>query len=170
MDTHWSDLNVSFDSMSRKSFSSLLAPGPGLKSSALPHSTHVSILFPPTHQPPGAGFPGMRPRIFSSMRSRTGSSLRNGEANAAPLLLRWKRSLELRCRASCPTLKAEYCKLWLIMVLLNWRELHIKVWKYTDWDEGVFDTYISRVLAKFSVPNMQNSINLRLNITDLEPA
>ena len=78
--------------------------------------------------------------------------------------------MELRCRGSFRTPKAEYCKLWLMTVLLNCRELHIKVWKYTDWGEGVFDIYISRVLAKFSVPNMQNSINLRLNITDPEPA
>lgn len=56
------------------------------------------------------------------------------------------------------------------MVLLNCRELHIRVWKYTDLGEGVFDIYMSRVLAKFSVPNMENSINLRLNITDPEPA
>lgn len=104
MYAHWSDLNVPFDSISRKSFSSLLAPEPGLKTSASPHSVHVSLSFPPIHQPPGAGFPGMRPRIFSSMRSRTGSSLRNGEANAAPVLVRRKKSVELRCRVSCRTL------------------------------------------------------------------
>lgn len=59
--------------------------------------------------------------------------------------------------------------LWLIVVPLNFRELHKMVGKYTDSEDGEFDKYINRVLGRLSEPKMQNLVNFRLKIADDDP-
>lgn len=59
--------------------------------------------------------------------------------------------------------------LWLIVVPLNFRELHKMVGKYTDSEDGEFDKYNNRVLGRLSEPKMQNSVNFRLKIADDDP-
>lgn len=91
--------NVPFERSSTRRFSSLFAPGPGLKMSASPHTTQVS-LDSPRHHPPGTTLPGPRPRTSLSMRSSTGSFRWNREAKADPLFIMSSKSESFRCLGS----------------------------------------------------------------------
>ena len=128
---HWWAWNVPSESSSAIRFSSLFAPGPGLKTSASPQTEHVSFPASPKHHPPGKIFPGLRPRISWSMRSRATSFNRNCVAKAAPLWIMSSKSLEPSLRGSslAGLSKDAYCRLWFTIVLLNCRELQRMVGK-----------------------------------------
>uniref|UniRef100_M1CL99 Transferase, transferring glycosyl groups n=2 Tax=Solanum TaxID=4107 RepID=M1CL99_SOLTU len=138
--------------------------------SASPQTVHLLVSVSPKHHPPGTGSSRLWWRSSWSILSRTGSPALNGEAKAAPLITRSLKSLELSRRTCDLELKEAYCMLWLIVVPLNFRELHKTVGKYTDSEDGEFDKYINRVLGRLSEPKMQNSVNFRLKIADDDPA
>lgn len=94
--THLFDLNVPFESNPTIRFSSLLAPKPGLITSASPQTRHVSFPASPKHHPPGTVCPGLRFKISSSIRFKTGSFNLNLVAKAAPLSIMRSKSEEPR--------------------------------------------------------------------------
>lgn len=120
--THLFVLNVPFESNPTIRFSSLLAPKPGLITSAFPQTRHVSFLSSPKHHPPGTTCPGRRFKISLSIRLSNGSFNLNLVAKAAPLSIMILKSEGLRnwgCSLGGFSNMA-YSKLSLKAVLLNW--------------------------------------------------
>lgn len=86
------------DKRERINFSSLPAPGPGLRAVVLPTTEQGSLPFSlgPMHQPPGTSIPGPRNKSSASILSSTGSSLGNFLANGALLSIMLDMSLRVR--------------------------------------------------------------------------
>ncbi|KAK8661389.1 hypothetical protein V6N13_090994 [Hibiscus sabdariffa] len=118
---HCWDRNLTSESNPTIRFSSLFAPGPGLKISASPHTEHVSFLGTPKHHPPGTTLSRLRFKTFWSIRSSTGSSNWNSVAKASPLQTIASNSAELIEEGFFEEdmLEVTYCRLWFITVRLN---------------------------------------------------
>ena len=87
-DLHWLFRKEFSPSNSTIRFSSLLAPLPGFKISALPHTEQGSALASPKHQPPGKTLLYLRASSSRSIQSRAGLLTSNPPAKAAPLSIK----------------------------------------------------------------------------------
>lgn len=123
----------SCDSRELIRFSSLFAPGPGLRIVELPATEHGSDPFflLPMHQPPGTNMSCPRPNKLASILSRTGSSWRNFLAKGALLSIILGMSAMVRMWGCCLGGLSHDMKWrsWLTVVLRNSWALHMTVWK-----------------------------------------